>query len=203
MTVRIPPAVPPYDSAVAEDFAALMPAGVEPIGLFRTMAKNPRVLHKLRVGNLLDRGSISLRQRELVILRTSALCDAEYEWGVHAAFFAPKAGFDAEQLYATRWLGADAPCWQPDEALLVRLCDELHASSRISESLWPALRAAFREDQLVELFTLAGFYHTIAYLIHGCGVALEPAAPRFPTPRAADTQGRSHADSSSQARAEP
>jgi alkylhydroperoxidase family enzyme len=183
---RIAPASPTYAAAVAEDLSALMPPGMPPIALFRTMAKNPRLLHKLRLGNLLDRGSISLRQRELVILRTSALCQAEYEWGVHVSYFGPKAGFDAEQLYATRWLTADAPCWQPDEALLVRLCDELHGSAQVSERLWQALRAAFREDQLLELLTLAGFYHAIAFVLNGCGVALEPWAARFPARRAGD-----------------
>ena len=186
MNVRIAPVAPPYDPAITEELAGIVPPGQEPIALFRTMARNPRILRKFRHGNLLDRGSISLRQRELVILRTSALCHAEYEWGVHVSYFGPKAGFDAEQLYATRWLAADAPCWQPDEALLVRLCDELHDRAQVSEPLYQALRAVFREDQLLELFALAGFYHTIAFVLHGCGVALEPWAARFPARRAED-----------------
>lgn len=183
MLVRILPEVSPYSAAVAEDFAAIMPPGREPIALFRTLAKNPRLLRKLRLGNLLDRGSLSLRQRELVILRTSALCGAEYEWGVHVAFFNAKVGFDAEQLYATRWLAADAPCWQPEDVLLVHLCDELHGSARVSDELWGALSAHFSEEQLLELLTLAGFYHSIAFVLNACRIALEPDAPRFPPQR--------------------
>ena len=183
MHARVVAEEPPDSAAVAEDFAALMPPGMQPLTLFRTVAKNPRLLRKLRLGNLLDRGSLSLRQRELVILRTSALCGAEYEWGVHVTHFNAKAGFDAEQLYATRWLGADAPCWQPEEALLVRLCDELHQHAHVAAPLWQALRAIFREEQLLELLTLAGFYHSIAYVLNGCAVPLEPGAARFPAPR--------------------
>jgi alkylhydroperoxidase family enzyme len=183
MSVRIEPAVPPYAASVAEDFSKLMPAGMEPIVLFRTMAKNPRVLRKLRFGNLLDPGSITLRQREIVILRTSALCGAEYEWGVHVAFFAPRAGLDVDCQYATRWLGADAACWSPDDALLIRLCDELHATSRVSDALWSALSTQFDEAQRLELLTLVGFYHSIAYVLNGCQIALEPGAPRFPAER--------------------
>jgi 4-carboxymuconolactone decarboxylase len=194
MSVRIAPVTPPYTDEVAADFAQLVPPGMEPIALFRTIARNPRVLRKLRFGNLLDRGSISLRQREVVILRTSALCGAEYEWGVHVTFFSGRAGLDAECLYATCWLGPDAACWQPDEALLIRLCDELHASARVSEALWTALRATFGEDQCIELFTLVGFYHSIAYVIHGSGVALEPMAARFPPERAREAAAR-HAGS--------
>ena len=180
MTTRIEPAVPPYAPDVAADFAALMPPGMEPIGLFRTLAKNPRVLTRMRRGTLLDRGSISLRERELVILRTCARTGAEYEWGVHASFFGKAAGFDGAALHATVWSGADAPCWSQSEALLIRACDELHDSARLSEELWRALAAAFREDQLLEILVLAGFYRSIAYVVNVTGVALESGALRFP-----------------------
>src|SRR5262249_23183295 len=72
MTARINPLAPPYADRLAEDFAALMPPGVPPIALFRTLAKNPRVLRRVRRGGLLDPGSITVRQREIVILRTTA-----------------------------------------------------------------------------------------------------------------------------------
>jgi alkylhydroperoxidase family enzyme len=184
MSVRIAPLEPPYAENVAQDFAVLVPPGMPPIALFRTMAKSSRILHKLVVGNLLDRGSITLRQREIVILRTSALCGAEYEWGVHVTFFAGRAGLSADCQYATVWLGPEAPCWKPDEALLIRLCDELHSSSRVSDTLWSELSALFGEEQLLELLTLVGFYHSIAFVINGSGVALEPAGARYPARRA-------------------
>jgi hypothetical protein len=43
--------------------------------------------------NLLGRGLLMLRQREIVIDRTCALNGSEYEWGVHIAFFAAKVKF--------------------------------------------------------------------------------------------------------------
>ncbi len=42
--------------------------------------------------------SVGLREREIVIDRTCARCGCEYEWGVHVAFFAVRAGFDDAQL---------------------------------------------------------------------------------------------------------
>lgn len=180
MSVRIAPASPPYAATAAEDLAKLMPPGMEPIGLFRTLAKNPRVLRRIRRGGLLDPGSITLRQRELVILRTTALAGAEYEWGVHVAFFAAAAGLDAAALAATVHGAPDASAWRPDEALILRLCDELHATARVSDETWAALAAAFSEEQRIELLVLAGLYRMISYVVHGTGVALEPEAPRFP-----------------------
>ena len=52
----------------------IMPPGVDPLVLFRTLAVNERVFLRLMAGGLLDRGSITLREREIVIDRTCAPC---------------------------------------------------------------------------------------------------------------------------------
>lgn len=180
MSTRIPPASPPWTPEVSEDLAKLMPPGVPPIGLFRTLAKNPRILRRLRKGGLLDPGRITLRQRELVILRTTALAGAEHEWGVHAAFFGPAAGLGPDALHALVHASPDAPVWTPDEALLLRTCDELHATAHVSDALFAELRARFEEDQILELLALCGFYRAVSYLVNGAAIEPEPAAPRFP-----------------------
>ena len=92
MTTRLAPLEPPYDENVAATLAEMMPPGVPPLRLFRTIAHNPRVLAKIRASNLLDRGSLERRHREIVILRTTARCGCEYEWGVHVSFFARASG---------------------------------------------------------------------------------------------------------------
>jgi 4-carboxymuconolactone decarboxylase len=180
MVARIAPLDPPYPDRVAEDFAALMPPGVPPIALFRTLAKNPRVLRRVRRGGLLDPGSITVRQREIVILRTTARAGAEYEWGVHAAFFAGAAGLSDAELAATVLEGPDALCWREEDGLLVRLVDELHDGARPSDATWSALSARFADDQIIEIIVLAGLYRAISYVVNGTGVELEPSARRFP-----------------------
>ena len=97
---RIQPLEPPYSAEVQADFDRIM-RGAPPLNLFRTVGRNPRVLSRLIAGGLLDRGSISLRLRELVILRATALCGAEYEWGVHVAAYGAKAAWTPEQLRST------------------------------------------------------------------------------------------------------
>ena len=175
---RIAAVEPPYAESVARDFQQVM-RGAAPLNIFRVTARNPRVLSRMVAGGLLDRGSISLRERELVILRTCALCRAEYEWGVHAAAFAAKAGFSAEQLSATVHEPADSTAWSANEQLLVRLCDALHAHSDVDDHLWSDLRRFYGEDQLIELLMLAGLYHAVAYVVNGARVELESGAPRF------------------------
>jgi alkylhydroperoxidase family enzyme len=178
---RIPPLEPPYPSDVEATLCAMMPPGMEPLRLFRTLAHNPRVLDKIRHSNLLDRGSIDRKDRELVILRTTARCRAEYEWGVHVAAFARRFGIADEQITGTVTADANDPCWDPKERALLRLVDELHDTATLSDALWNDLRGYFEPAQLVELIVLTGFYHTISFVVGALRIDLESGAERFPS----------------------
>jgi len=178
---RLPPIDAPYEPTVSEDLLKLMPPGVPPLRLFRTLAHNPRVLRRVRKGGLLDPGSITIREREIAILRTTALCRSEYEWGVHVAFFGRAAGFTPGQIAAT--VSGDLAAFPADEALIVELCDALHRAAAVPDALWQRLAAVYRPDQRVELIALAGQYHMISYVTNALAIELEPDAPRFVTDR--------------------
>src|ERR1700751_5922394 len=116
---RIAPAKPPYEPEIAEALERIMPKGVPPLALFRTMARSPRVFAKLFAGGLLDKGPLSLRQREIVIDRTTARLGCEYEWGVHIALFAARVGFGDSEISAIVHGAADVACWSaPEQALI-------------------------------------------------------------------------------------
>ena len=132
-------------------------------------------------GGLLDKGHLTLRQREIVIHRVTGQCGSEYEWGVHVAFFAKRAGLDAAQLRSHRCTAAPSDaCWSAEDALLIRFCDALHATATIDDALWAELRAVFSEEAILELLLLAGFYRTVSYLTNALRLPLEPFAARFP-----------------------
>ena len=82
------------EPAIEAALEKIMPPGAPPLALFTTLARNPRVFQRFMSGGLLDRGSIALREREIVIARATARCGAEYEWGVHVAFFGARVGFE-------------------------------------------------------------------------------------------------------------
>jgi len=145
--------------------------------LFRTVGQNPRVLSRMIAGGLLDKGSISVRAREIMILRTCALCDAEYEWGVHVAAFGAKAGFTPTQVAAT--VREDAQAWAAQDALLIRLADVLHATSSVDDTLWAELKTYYTDEQLIELVMLAGLYHAVSYMVNTIKLELEAGAPHF------------------------
>lgn len=177
---RITPLEPPYPAEAQAAFDRIMPPGVAPLALFRTLAGVPRIWEKFRAGSLLDKGPVPLRLREIVIDRVCARCGNAYEWGVHVAFFAQRVGLTEEQQRATVHGGADAACWSEDERTAIRLVDELHDTASISDGLWVDLRGRFSDEQILELIALCGFYRTVAYFCNGLRLPSEPYAPPFP-----------------------
>jgi alkylhydroperoxidase family enzyme len=177
-SARIGPATPPFPPEVQAAIDAVM-RGNPPLVLFTTLARDPRLFHKFFAGGLLDRGNLTIRQREIVIDRVTALCGAEYEWGVHASVYAGKAGLDRDQIASLTTGGADDACWSDDERVLIRLCDSLHADCAVDDELWSDLAAVHSEEAIIELLMLAGFYRTVSYLVNGLRLPLEPGAARF------------------------
>lgn len=179
MTPRIPPASPPFEDDIAATIDTVM-RGQPPLHLFATMARDPRLARKFFAGGLLDRGHLTMRQREITIDRTTALCRCEYEWGVHIAGFAEKAALTAEQIRSTVHGNADDACWSDEDRLLIRLCDALHAQCDVDDALWTQLRAKFSEEAMIELLMVAGFYRTVSYLTNAIRLPLEKFGARFP-----------------------
>ncbi|MFO1327385.1 MAG: carboxymuconolactone decarboxylase family protein [Rubrivivax sp.] len=180
MEARIAPAPPPFAAPVQQWLDRTMPAGVAPLRLFTTLARDERLFDRFFSGGLLDRGHLTLRQREIVIDRTTARCGSEYEWGVHVALFGARVGLGEAQLASLVHGGPDDPCWSDDERLLLRLCDELHEGCTLGDALWQALRGAFSEPALLELLLLAGFYRTVSGLTNALRLPPEDWAARFP-----------------------
>lgn len=180
MTARIAPAIQPYEADMEETLAKLMPEGVEPLLLFRTLARDPRLFRRFMAGGLLDKGTIGLREREIAINRACARCGGEYEWGVHIALFAEAVGFGPAEIAATVANDADAECWAPRERLIVRLVDQLHDTATVDDVLWAELVREFRDEQLIELIMLTGFYHMVSFVVNATRLPPEPYATRFP-----------------------
>jgi len=177
---RIAPLTPPYPSEIQADFDQVMPPGVPPLVLFRAIATSGRAWKKFWAANLLDRGPLSLREREIVIDRTCALTSCEYEWGVHITAFAGAARLSDEEVAATVLAPADAAYWSAAEQALIAAVDALHHRARLSDAEFAALSASYDQAQILEIILLAGFYHTVAYVVGGLDLPLEPNAARFP-----------------------
>ncbi len=178
-TQRIKALDPPYAEDIEKNFNIIMPAGIPPLNIFRTVAHNPRVLHRFIIGGLLDKGSITIQERELVILRSCARCHAEYEWGVHAAAFADKAKISLEQINDTISREVNRDLWTDKQLCLLELVDQLHETQTCEDELWEKLCKNYQNDQLIELIMLTGLYHAVSFIVNSLQIANEDFAPTF------------------------
>src|SRR5882762_9289945 len=176
---RIAPLEPPYAPDIGEQFDRIM-RGAPPLMLFRVVAGHARAWDKFRAGGLLDRGPLSLREREIVIDRTCARTGCEYEWGVHIAAFAEAARLTDEQVRATVLGDSDASCWSAAEQALIATVDALHERATLSEAEFKALSAHYDDAKILEIIQLCGFYRTVSYLANGLALPLEETAAPFP-----------------------
>jgi alkylhydroperoxidase family enzyme len=180
---RIAPAQPPYPASVQSALDRLTRPGSAPLTLFTTLARDERLFGKFMSSNLLDAGHLTIRQRELVIDRTTARAGNEYEWGVHVKLFAKSAGFDDEQIAATVWMPADAACWSDEDRAILRACDDLHDTCHVDDRTWAELTEYFSAEAILEILMLAGFYRTVSYIVNGVRLEPESFAARFPKER--------------------
>ena len=180
MTARVASAKAPFSVQVQGWLDRTMPPRTPPLLLFTTLARDERLFTKFFSGGLLDRGHLTLRQREIVIDRTTALCGSEYEWGIHIAIFGARVKLTPEQIYSFVHGGPEDACWNPEDRVLLRMCDALHRDNSIDDDLWRSLRASFSEEAMLELLMLAGFYRTVSYLTNALRLPLEPTGEMFP-----------------------
>ncbi len=180
---RLRPVEPPYDGATDDLLAAM--GG--PLQIFRLFARKPeRANAILQWGRyyLSSSCGLSLRHRELVIDRTTARCGSSYEWGVHIAVFAGKAGLTAEQVESTGGGSPDDACWtDAGDRLVLRAVDALVDHRDIDDALWAELVAFIGEEGAIDLLLLCGWYHAISFATRVPRLTNEAGTPELPMHR--------------------
>ncbi len=179
----LPPAEWPPE--MRDALAALRPAnprhpfpergGDRPKGLnvLGTLAHHPaltRAYHTFN-GHVLFGTTLSVRQRELVVLRVAAVREAEYEWAQHVVL-ARDAGIDDDEVARVAG-GPDAPGWAPLDAALVRAVDELVADAAVSDATWEVLASELDDQQLMDLVFTVGAYDVLAMVFRTFRVELD------------------------------
>ena len=185
MTPRIPPTTrADRDERTEELLAGMMrrPDGTD-MNIFATLAHHPKLLKRWAAfgGTLLFGGTLPPRDRELLILRTALLCDAEYEWGQHVTI-GLGLGVTQEEIDRLSGTGDDNDWSETDRALLTA-AEELHEGSVISDGTWEQLAAAYDYQQLIEICMVIGQYHMVAFTLNSLGIEPEPGLPEFPGAR--------------------
>jgi len=127
------------------------------------------------VSQRMKASALSPRDMELIILRTGRLCRSDYIWGEHVTF-GKKAGLTDEEI---EWLtqGSAAPGWNERDRALCALVEELHETSFVSDETWAVIAAHFTAKQIIELLTIIGTYHEVAFVYNAVRVRLIPGNP--------------------------
>jgi len=122
--------------------------------------------------------SVPRRERELVILRTSWDCDADYDWAHHVPA-AQRAGLSDDEILRIS-KGPSAPGWSRLDGLLLQATDELHRDQRISEATWSALAEHYNQQQMMDLVFAVGQYTMVSMFLNSAQVQLEPGLKGLP-----------------------
>lgn len=148
------------------------PSRPKGLNILGTLARHPELATAYHTfnGHILFATTLSLRQRELLVLRVAALRDAEYEWAQHVVL-AGDVGISDEEVERVA-AGPDAG-WDPFESALLRAADELVADARISDGTWAALAERLDHRQLLDLIFTVGAYDVLAMLMKSSAMELD------------------------------
>ncbi len=128
--------------------------------------------HMAVAQKFLSDGEMSIRDRELAILRLAWLSQAPFEWGSHVEI-ARRNGVTSEEI-ARAIEGSSAAGWTERDRAIVRAMEELHFDSMITDETWADLQAFYDDKKLIELVILAGQYKTVAYYQNALRLPLPP-----------------------------
>ncbi len=111
---------------------------------------------------LMAKGALSVRDRELAVLRIGWLCQAPFEWNAHVDMAKRLAGVTREEV---DWviIGSSAPGWNRHERAILRAVEELQMVAMISDATWEILAKTWDDRQLLEFPILVGQYMGVAF----------------------------------------
>ena len=141
---------------------------LEKINIIQTMMHHPDLLRRWMpfFSHCLHKCELSLRDREIVILRVGRLCGAGYEWAQHETMGKDRGLYDAD-------VAAIADGSLQEGGLLVEAVNQLHRTSMIDDDLWARLSAAYSLQQILDLIFICGQYRMVSAGLNTLAVQLD------------------------------
>jgi 4-carboxymuconolactone decarboxylase len=158
-----------------------MARGDQTTNVFKTCLRNAelcRAWMPFALYLLSDKNTVPPREKELLILRTSWLCRADYDWAHHVTR-AKQAGLTDEEIQRIP-KGPDGRGWSRFDLLLLRAADELHADQFVKDATWKGLAERYNERQLMDTVFTVGQYAMVSMFLNSAGVQLEPGFAGLP-----------------------
>jgi 4-carboxymuconolactone decarboxylase len=123
-------------------------------------------------GHGLRRSTLEPRERELVILRATAISHGDYPFTQHTRIGAA-IGLTGDELIAVR-AGSTSELWDVSDSALISAVDDLLCEGTISDPVWEALTIAFSTVQIMDVIATTAFYRLASWMLNVCGTQLDP-----------------------------
>ncbi len=162
------------DEATRQVFRSFEDEGRDPIALYRVLANAPSFLGGIHeIGAAIRyRSELERSLLELVILRIAHLTGSTYEWNHHHRM-ARAAGLSREQLAGVQSWREHRALYSPAELAALEISDQVHELA-VTDAAFATLREHFTVRQASEIVILAAHYESVARVLQGLSVELEP-----------------------------
>ena len=167
------PRVPPVPVEDLTDEQRELVGAYAHLNFSRVMARHPDLYRAFMPfgEQLMARTTLGARDRQILILRTCALCDETYETSHHIQI-ARSLGLSEAEIAAARTGGAGLPA--ADEVLL-RAAEELVRDRRVGDATWAALARRYPTAQAMEAVILVGDYVMLSMVTRSFDIQYEDA----------------------------
>lgn len=133
----------------------------------------------LPYSNHLRNSTLSDRQREIVIIRTTWLGYGEYEWAQHVRM-SEAAGWLTSDETAALQAGAASDVWSAEERVLIEAIDQMCLAKNVTDETWESLSATLDRQQLIDLLFTVGTYDFHCMVFRTMGLQLDAGLEPFP-----------------------
>ena len=145
--------------------------------IFKTLTNHPELARRWMVfaNHILGKSTLSVRDREILILRIGYLCQAGYEWGQHVRI-AQDAGMSDDEIRMCK-TGPETEGISELDRLLLTATDELHADAHVSDATWAGLSEHYNTQQMMDVVFTVGQYNLVSMALNSFGVQLDDGLP--------------------------
>lgn len=147
------------------------------IGTFARHPEASKAIGRVSGHILGPTSTLTPRDRELLILRTAWLCQAEYEWAQHV-LIGRQVGLSDTEIHRCKE-GSESTDWTTTQQHLLRAAEQLHSQQKIADPTWSALAEKYDTRQLMDIVIAVGHYTLVACALNSFGTPLDDGLPGF------------------------
>jgi alkylhydroperoxidase family enzyme len=114
---------------------------------------------------------LSVREQELIILRSAFLFQCDYVWGHHVPVIKEVGVGDEEIEKITKPI--DSAGWSAKDAALLKMTDQIFSKANITENMWGEIKQHYSDAQLVDIIMVCSQYLLFNSVNNVFGLPLE------------------------------